>query len=65
MKAAEHPGVARLPGLGSIHLKSGVGGTWTPPEGTTPKIGLISLGKQDPNDVSATARFDYFSVYRP
>ena len=32
--------------------------------GTTPRIGLISLGKQDPNDSSATARFDYFRVYR-
>jgi arabinan endo-1,5-alpha-L-arabinosidase len=41
------------------------GGTWTLPEGTTPRIGLISLGKQDPNDASATARFDYFRVYRP
>jgi arabinan endo-1,5-alpha-L-arabinosidase len=41
------------------------GGTWTLPAGTTPRIGLISLGKQDPNDPSATARFDYFRVYRP
>lgn len=31
--------------------------------GTTPRIGQISLGKQDPNDSSATARFDYFRVY--
>jgi Glycosyl hydrolases family 2, sugar binding domain len=41
------------------------GGTWTLPEGTMPRIGLISLGKRDPNDSSATARFDYFRVYRP
>jgi beta-xylosidase len=41
------------------------GGTWTLPAGTEPRIGLISLGKQDPNDPSATARFDYFRVYRP
>jgi beta-xylosidase len=41
------------------------GGTWTLPAGTTPRIGLISLGKQDPNDPSATSRFDYFRVYRP
>jgi hypothetical protein len=26
---------------------------------------LLLLGKQDPNDPSATARFDYFRVYRP
>ena len=41
------------------------GGTWTLPAGTTPRIGLISLGKQDPDDPSATARFDYFRVYKP
>jgi hypothetical protein len=41
------------------------GGTWTLPAGKTPRIGLISLGKQDPNDPAATARFDYFRVYRP
>jgi arabinan endo-1,5-alpha-L-arabinosidase len=41
------------------------GGTWTLPAGQTPRIGLISLGKQDPNDPSATARFDYFRVYKP
>jgi arabinan endo-1,5-alpha-L-arabinosidase len=41
------------------------GGTWTLPAGTTPRIGLISLGKQDPNDPSATASFDYFRVYQP
>ena len=41
------------------------GGTWTLPAGTDPRIGLISLGKQDPNDPSATSRFDYFRVYRP
>ncbi len=41
------------------------GGTWTLPARTTPRIGLISLGKEDPNDPSATSRFDYFRVYRP
>ena len=41
------------------------GGTWTLPADTKPRIGLISLGKVDPNDPSATARFDYFRVYRP
>ncbi len=48
------------------------GGTWTLPAGTQPRIGLISLGKQapdddpaTPDDPSATARFDYFRVYRP
>ena len=65
MKATEHPGVARLPGLGSLLPKVGVGGSWTLPKGTTPRIGLISLGRQNPNDASATARFDYFRVYRP
>jgi len=41
------------------------GGTWTLPAGTEPRIGLISLGKQDPDDPSATSKFDYFRVYRP
>ncbi|MBA2533564.1 MAG: glycoside hydrolase family 43, partial [Rubrobacter sp.] len=41
------------------------GGTWTLPAGTTPRIGLISLGKQDTDDPSATNRFDYFRVYKP
>jgi hypothetical protein len=48
------------------------GGTWTLPAGTRPRIGLISLGKQapdddpaTPDDPSATARFDYFRVYQP
>jgi arabinan endo-1,5-alpha-L-arabinosidase len=42
------------------------GGTWTLPEDKKPRIGLISLGKQDPNDsFQATARFDYFRVYQP
>jgi hypothetical protein len=70
MKATERTGLARLLGLGSmllmcLLLKAGVGGTWTLPKGATPRIGLISPGKQDPNDASATARFDYFRVYRP
>ena len=41
------------------------GGTWTLPAGADPRVGLISLGKQDPNDPSATSKFDYFRVYRP
>jgi beta-xylosidase len=41
------------------------GGVWTLPAGTDPRIGLISLGKQDPTDPSATSQFDYFRVYRP
>ena len=41
------------------------GGTWTLPVGTEPRIGLISLGKKDPEDPSATSQFDYFRVYRP
>ncbi|MBA2715206.1 MAG: glycoside hydrolase family 43, partial [Rubrobacteraceae bacterium] len=41
------------------------GGTWTLPAGTTPRIGLISLGKQDTDAPSATSRFDYFRVYKP
>jgi arabinan endo-1,5-alpha-L-arabinosidase len=40
------------------------GGTWTLPAGTTPRIGLLSLGKA-PGDPAATAQFDYFRVYRP
>jgi len=40
------------------------GGTWTLPAGKTPRIGLMSLGKQDPGD-PATSRFDYFRVYQP
>jgi hypothetical protein len=70
LEVTEHPDPTRLFGLGSmlllcVLLTAGVGGTWTLPKGTTPRIGLISLGKQDPNDASATARFDYFRVYRP
>ncbi len=41
------------------------GGTWTLPAGTDPRIGLISHGKRDPNDPSATSEFDYFRVYTP
>ncbi len=41
------------------------GGTWTLPAGTEPRIGLLSLGKNNPDDPSATSRFDYFRVYRP
>jgi regulation of enolase protein 1 (concanavalin A-like superfamily) len=41
------------------------GGTSTLPADTDPRIGLISLGKQDPDDPSATGQFDYFRVYRP
>jgi beta-xylosidase len=42
------------------------GGVWTLPEGTEPRIGLISHGKQTgDDDPRATAEFDYFRVYRP
>jgi beta-xylosidase len=41
------------------------GGTWTLPAGTEPRIGLLSLGKSNPDDPTATSRFDYFRVYRP
>ena len=41
------------------------GGTWTLPANTDPRIGLLSLGKTNPNDPTATSRFDYFRVYRP
>jgi arabinan endo-1,5-alpha-L-arabinosidase len=41
------------------------GGTWTLPADADPRIGLISHGKQDPEDPSATSQFDYFRVYRP
>ncbi len=37
------------------------GGTWTFPPGPAPRIGLIAHGGNDPQ---ATARFDYFRVYR-
>jgi arabinan endo-1,5-alpha-L-arabinosidase len=37
------------------------GGTWTFPIGTTPRIGLVSHGGDQP---PATAVFDYFRVYR-
>jgi arabinan endo-1,5-alpha-L-arabinosidase len=38
------------------------GGTWTFPIGTTPRIGLVSQGGDQP---PATAIFDYLRVYRP
>ena len=41
------------------------GGTWTLPTGTTPRIGLISLGKDPKDSFQATAKFDYFRVYQP
>jgi len=41
------------------------GGTWTLPAGTEPRIGLISHGKSNPTDPTATSRFDYFRVYQP
>jgi len=41
------------------------GGTWTLPAGKTPRIGLISLGKDPSDQFRATSRFDYFRVYRP
>jgi beta-xylosidase len=37
------------------------GGTWTFGAGTTPRIGLVSQGGNNP---SVTAMFDYFRVYR-
>jgi arabinan endo-1,5-alpha-L-arabinosidase len=37
------------------------GGTWTFPIGTTPRIGLVSHGGDQP---PATAVFDYFRVFR-
>ena len=37
------------------------GGTWTFPAGTSPRIGLVSHGGDQP---PATAVFDYFRVYR-
>ena len=41
------------------------GGTRPLPKGTTPRIGLISLGK-DPNDpFQATANIDFFRVNQP
>ena len=36
------------------------GGVWTLPEGTRPRLGLVSMGGS-----GATARFDYFRVHRP
>jgi arabinan endo-1,5-alpha-L-arabinosidase len=36
------------------------GGTWTLPAGTSPRIGLLSMG-----GVGAIAQFDYVRVYRP
>jgi len=42
------------------------GGVWTLPADADPRIGLISHGKQTGDeDPRATARFDYFRVYRP
>jgi len=38
------------------------GGTWTLPAGTTPRVGLVSHGGNQP---PATARFGYFRVYTP
>lgn len=35
-------------------------GTWTLPAGITPRIGLVSMGGNQP---PATARFDYVRVY--
>ncbi|WP_432990545.1 family 43 glycosylhydrolase [Dactylosporangium sp. CA-233914] len=37
------------------------GGTWTFPPGSSPRIGLVAQGGNDPQ---ATAVFDYFRVYR-
>jgi arabinan endo-1,5-alpha-L-arabinosidase len=35
------------------------GGTWTLPEGSRPRVGLVSMGGE-----GATAEFDYFRLYR-
>ena len=59
MKATEHPDLVRLFGLRSMLLRCVLLTT-----GTTPRNDLTSLGEQDPNDSSATARSDYFRVYR-
>jgi hypothetical protein len=40
------------------------GGVWTMPAGTTPRVGVVSHGAAA-GQRPATARFDYFRVYRP
>jgi beta-xylosidase len=42
-----------------------LGGVWTFPAGSTWRIGLVSLGNCCSPSPPATARFDYFRVYRP
>jgi hypothetical protein len=59
MKATEYPDLLRHFGLRSMLLLCVL-----LTAGTTPRNDLTSLGKQDPNDSSATVRFDYFRVYR-
>jgi hypothetical protein len=39
-----------------------LGGTWTFPRGSQPRIGLVALGGSSP---AVTAQFDYFRVYAP
>ncbi len=41
------------------------GDTWILPARTEPRLGLLSLGKTNPDDPAATSGFDYFRVYRP
>jgi arabinan endo-1,5-alpha-L-arabinosidase len=40
------------------------GGVWTLPADAELRVGLVSLGKQSTDDLRATARFDYFRMYR-
>jgi beta-xylosidase len=39
-----------------------LGGTWTFPRGSQPRIGLVALGGSSP---AVTAQFDYFRVFAP
>ncbi|GAA4166331.1 hypothetical protein GCM10022286_30830 [Gryllotalpicola daejeonensis] len=39
-----------------------LGGTWTFPQGSQPRIGLVALGGSSP---AVTAQFDYFRVFAP
>lgn len=39
-----------------------LGGVWTFPKGSQPRIGLVSLGGATP---AATSSFDYFRIYQP
>jgi len=37
---------------------------WTLPADATLRVGLVSLGQQSADEPPATARFDYFRIYR-